>query len=106
MKIPVDLETASGAIIRRTICAISTQRAASLRMKPITEPQLATSVKGATFVTKTFLGLQAAGIPCAIVQTRDGRCLTVYRVGVVSCEQLMQREIRTGRHHIVRRVKA
>ena len=102
MKIPVQLETRSGAIIRRTIRAISTQKAASLRMKPITEPQLSTSVPGATFVAKEFLRLQAAKIPCAIVQTRDGRRLTVYRVGVKTCEQLVQLECRTMKRHTVR----
>lgn len=103
MKIPVQLETRSGAIIRRTIDTISTQKAASLRMKPITLPQLSTSVPGATFVVKEFLRIRAAKIPCAIVQTRDGRCLTVYRVGVQTCEQLMQRECRTIQRNEVRR---
>lgn len=103
MKVSVLLETRSGAIIRRNMKTVTTQRAASIGMKPITEPQLSTSVPGATFVAKTFLGLQAAKIPCVIVSTRDGRRLTVYRAGVVSCEQLMQREARTEKRHIVRR---
>lgn len=106
MKIPVLLETRSGVIIRRNMKAVSAQKAASLGMKPITEPQAATSLKGATFVAKTFLGLQAAKIPCVIVSTREGKRLTVYRAGVVSCEQLMQREARTEKRHIVRRVPA
>ncbi len=103
MKIHVNLRTRSEAIIARNITAIDCRTAAAQGLKPITEPQLATSIDGATFIAQTFLGLVKAGIKCAIVHTHNGRHLTVYRAGVVSCEQIMRRESRTLRRHLVRR---
>ena len=103
MKIHVQLRTRSEAIIARNITAIDCRTAAAKGLKPITEPQLATSIDGATFIANTYLRMVRCGIQCAIVQTKNGRNLTVYRAGVVTCEQIAQREARTLRRNLVRR---
>jgi len=103
MKVKVNIRTISGAIVSRTVTAVTPQKAQSLGLKPITEPQLATSVDGATFIANAFLGMVRSGIKCAIVETKKGTRLTVYRAGVVSCEQIMQREAKTLNRYLVRR---
>ena len=103
MTIHVQLRTRSEAIIARNVTAINCHTAAKRGLKPITEPQLATSIDGATFIANTYLRMFRAGIPCAIVHTYNGKKLTVYRAGVVTCEQLMKREEKTLRRHLVRR---
>jgi len=99
MKIPVQIRTISGAILKRTVTAVTPQKAESLGLKPITEPQRATSIDGATFIANTFLGMVRSGIKCAIVHTNAGQRLTVYRAGVVLCEQLTRRMEKTECHH-------
>ena len=103
MKIHVNLRTRSEAIIGRSVKAIDRRTAAKKGLKPITEPQLAKSIDGATFIANTYLRMVKAGIPCAIVHTHNSKKLTVYRAGVVTCEQIASREARTLRRHLVRR---
>lgn len=103
MKIHVQLRTRSEAIIARNFITIDCRTAAAKGLKPITEPQLATSIDGATFIANTYLRMIRCGIPCAIVQTKEGRHLTVYRAGVVTCDQIMKREEKSLRRYLVRR---
>lgn len=100
-RIRVKLLTRSLTTIERTIIAIDCKRARKLGLRPITEQQLATSKCGATFMTNVYLGLVRAGIKCAIVHTKDGRYLTVYREGVLTCEEATKRDQRSLRRHTV-----
>ncbi len=100
-RIRVKLLTRSLTTIERTIVAIDCKRATKLGLRPITDPQLATSKCGATFVTNVYLDLIRSGIKCAIVHTNDGRYLSVYREGVITCEETTKRDQRSLRRHTV-----
>lgn len=100
-RIRVKLLTRSLTTIERTIKAIDCKKATNSGMRPITDPQLATSKFGATFVTNVYLGLIRSGIKCAIVHTKDGRYLSVYREGVLTCEEATKRDQKSLRRHMV-----
>ena len=100
-RIRVKLLTRSLATIERTIKAIDCATATNAGMRPITDPQLATSITGATFVTNVYIGLVRSGIKCAIVHTKEGRYLTVYREGVLTCEEANKRDQRSLRRYTV-----
>ena len=99
MKIPVQIRTVSGAILKRNVVAVDIKTATQKGLKPITEPQPVRSIEGATFIANTYLGMVKAGIKCAIVHTYGGQRLTVYRAGVVLCETLTRRLEKTECHH-------